>query len=213
MSTVAEIAAAAPTMSTAEALDTLKAELGSDTPRKTAIQAVLDHHLTAIVAAAAEAGVAPAPAGELKALGTLRVRKSGMVVVMTVDDIEEKWTGKTNAQKGYVVDIVGQQADYLAHRSHGNYPISPIPDGVRVKCQNELQARSLADEARRLINREDWNTEVDVYSLGATWVKAIDAHRAGEDGCGFDQILAVKDTGRDEAVTVAVDADGRLVVG
>ena len=212
MPTVAEIEKLAPTLTPAEALDLFSDELTSDNPRKGALAALR----TAVLAGGGPA--APAPTTELAKIPT----RKGVVVVIDADILESKWTPRSRAQKGYVVDILGDNAEYLAKRGAGrNFTVTPVaaikrgayaaPAGFRVTCQNQMQANVIADQTKKLVQQEGWDTTVLVESWGATWVQALDAAREG-GGVGSTPILGVMLCEPFSEVTLSTDGD-KIIVG
>lgn len=235
MASIPELQKTAHNLSTIDAIALLQAELAG-TPRKGAITALLDHHLRAILDLAVaglsrdappEAKVAPAQqvhAGQLRdvdtvaqdnnAIGVVHA-KSGLLVVIDASTIDEAWKPRTNAHDGYVVDIVGSHAQYLADRE-GSYQQKPIPGGVRVVCNTVRQAQVVADQARSLVAREGWDDQFTIMSKGASYAVALDAAReaAGPVAVAKKAALQMGVFQVAPGSNVQVRAyDGRLVVG
>lgn len=152
---------------------------------------------------------APTPLGSLTS-------PSGLIVVLDAEVLESSWTDKRNAQHGYVVDVVGEHAAYLASRqSFKSAAIPGVPNGMRITTTNTIEANQTMEDIRRMIVREGWEDTVHEYSLGASYTMALDAARAG-GGAGFAQksalALAVLRVPKGAGVSVGV-RDGKLVVG
>ena len=210
MPTIAEIAKHSSELTPAAALDLLIAEVTSATPRKGAIT----FYRAAVLAAKQPVTQANGTA----VLGEI-TSPSGLVVVMDATTLEAKWQKRTNAPKGYVVDMCGEQAEYLSRRNrqHKVLPIVAVdsngckmPGGFRTLCRNTIEANVIADQAKKLIQREGWDTTVQIYSLGASYCVALDAAREG-GGIGATPIMASMLVAKGAKLTVRASGNGITV--
>jgi hypothetical protein len=172
---------AAASLSTSAALTALATELAQEAPRSGVLSALVEVHLSEIVATALNLSPAVLPALDPVAavhLGTLSCPR-GQIVVADTGVIDEKWVPSSTsaAKKGFVVDIIGEQAEYLAHRNsrYKNHQVGP--DYWRVTMNNTIEANAVADEHKRLVAREAWNTRVIIHSSGSTHLLATDIAR------------------------------------
>lgn len=234
--TVAAAKKGAADLSIEEAIGALQAELASEETRKGVVDALVGAHLADLVSLAdvgatpveaaplveaAPAPAAPAPAAPTPApTAPLRIPLGNIptagptLIVADCDVVDGYWVHKTYAQKGYIVDIEGEQAEYLANRQRA-YPFKPIgPNRYRVMAGNSTQAGAVQGETERLIKQEGWNTTVAINSSGTSKVRAGDA--AHDDGAGIVNyaalVIAALDTRGTGSVPVAgvVGADGRI---
>jgi hypothetical protein len=139
---------------------------------------------------------------------------TGIFTAGDVEEIDTRWSGANGGSSGWVLDIIGPNAAYLAGRQRGSASkLEELSDGTyRLHFDSQLTAQTIQSDTMTCVGANGWRDQVRASSRGATRLGILDAARADGAGVMGNRLAGLLvEPGKAVQVFGVKDASGKVV--